>query len=143
MSELETAREAFFAAAGAREAELRALDEFIRSGAPALTPVVTVGMGMTMLGYGPIPYKTKAMKEPKDWPIVALAPRKAGLSLYLSALQDGRYIAEANAERLGKVSVGKSCVRFKKLADLDLDALRDILTDLDRRYRSGEQIYGF
>ena len=47
----------------------------------------------------------------------------------------GKSIAEAARARLGKVSVGKCCIRFKKLADLDLGAamklVREAATLLD------------
>jgi hypothetical protein len=57
-------REEYFAAAGSREAELREMDAIIREYAPALTPVLTAGMGSTMLGYGEQPYQTRSMKDP-------------------------------------------------------------------------------
>lgn len=140
---MDAERDRYLSEVGPHEADLRALDAVIRENAPALEPVLSAGMGgVVMLGYGPIPYQTKSMKEPIDWPIVALAARKNYVSLYISAVADGKYIAETHADRLGKVDVGKSCVRFKKLADLNLDALREILADLDRRYRAGEKLYG-
>ena len=48
------------------------------------------------------------------------------MSLYICAAEDGGYLAEQNAERLGKVSVGKSCVRFTKLDNLDLDVAAEL-----------------
>jgi hypothetical protein len=48
-------REEYFEAAGPREGELRQLDAIIREYAPALTPVLSAGMGSTMLGYGSSP----------------------------------------------------------------------------------------
>lgn len=58
------AREEYFAAASSREAELREMDAIIREYAPGLTPVLTAGMGSTMLGYGEQPYQTRSMKDP-------------------------------------------------------------------------------
>ena len=40
---------------------------------------------------------------------------------------DGEYLAEANADRLGQVSVGKSCVRFTKLANVELEVVRELV----------------
>jgi hypothetical protein len=37
------------------------------------------------------------------------------------------HLAERYANRLGKVSVGKSCVRFKRTSDVELDVLRELL----------------
>ena len=39
------------------------------------------------------------------------------------------YLAEQNADRLGKVKVGKSCIRFKRVEDIDLD----VVAELSRR----------
>jgi hypothetical protein len=41
--------------------------------------------------------------------------------------EDGRYLAESRAHRFPKASIGKSCVRFKRLDDLDEGELRDLL----------------
>ncbi|WP_405177319.1 DUF1801 domain-containing protein [Nocardia sp. NBC_01377] len=136
------ALEEFLAAAGPKAEELRELDAIIRASAPAFEPVLIGSMGASMLGYGLIPYQSKSMKKPSDWPVVSLAARKNYVSLYISALQDGRYIAEVYADRLGKVSCGKSCIRFKRLSDLDLDTVREILGDLERRFLAGEKLYG-
>ena len=38
----------------------------------------------------------------------------------------GGYVAELNKDRLPKANIGKSCIRFKKLDDLDVDVLKEI-----------------
>jgi hypothetical protein len=43
------------------------------------------------------------------------------------ALEDWKYVAEKYKSELGKVSVGKSCIRFKKLEDLDLKGLEKVI----------------
>ena len=48
------------------------------------------------------------------------------MSLYICAADDDGYLAESNAERLGQVSVGKSCIRFTKLENLDLDVAGEL-----------------
>lgn len=79
-----------------------------------------------MLGYGKFPY-LNYKKEKIDWPVIALASQKNYLSLYVCAVDKGEYIAEKHKKTLGKVSVGKSCIRFKKLEDLNIPALKKIL----------------
>ncbi len=133
-------REEYFAAAGDREPELRELDAFIREHAPDLPPVLSQTMG-AVLGYGEQPYQTKSMKEPIDWPVVALAAQKRHISLYLCALEDGQYVAEKHASELGNVSCGKSCVRFTKADKINRDALAKILADINRRFAAGERLY--
>jgi len=79
-----------------------------------------------MLGYGSFKY-TNYKKEKIDWPIIALASQKNYTSLYVCALENGEYIAEKYKKKLGKVSVGKSCIRFKKLSDVNLAELKKVI----------------
>lgn len=94
------------------------LHEFIQKVAPSLKP----HFAYNMLGYGSFKYKNYK-KETLDWPTIALASQKNYISLYVCAVENGEYIAEKNKKDLGKVSVGKSCIRFKKIADLNLKTL--------------------
>lgn len=128
---------------GEYKSDLKELDKLIRSVAPNLKPKLFQNMGGgSALGYGMMPYQSSAMKEPGEWPLVALAAQKNYMALYVCAVIDGKYIAEANKEKLGKVNTGKSCIRFKKLDDLNLDTVEMILKDLDKRYKSGEKLFG-
>jgi Domain of unknown function (DU1801) len=136
-------REEYFEAAGPREGELRQLDAIIQEYAPALTPALTDGMGAAqMLRYGEQPYRTKAMKEPGVWPVVALAVQKRYLSLYVSAVVDGEYVAERYASQLGNVNCGKSCIRFTKVDKINLETLKKILVEVNDRYVAGETLFG-
>lgn len=133
----------YFAAAGEREPELREIDKLIREVAPNLKRVLFGGMSGKMIGYGMQAYQTKSMKEPGEWPLIALANQKNHMSLYLSCVEEsGQYIAERHADRLGKVSVGRSCVRFKKLEDLNLDVVHEIIANIATRLKAGEKLFG-
>jgi hypothetical protein len=115
--------EAWFAAAGPREDELRRVDALVTAAAPGIDrQLVPVG-SQSMLGYGLMPYRPKSAKETTMWPLIALAAQKRHLSLYVCAVVDGRYLPEARAEELGRVSCGKSCVRFPALDRVDEAAL--------------------
>lgn len=109
-----------------RRTELKALHTAIRQAAPQLKP--HVAYNGTMLGYGPYHYKYATGRE-GDCPIVALSSRANYISLYISGQRNGRTIAEAAQARLGKVSVGKVCIRFKKLADLNLPAAMELVRE--------------
>ncbi len=109
-----------------RRAELNALHAAIRKAAPRLKP--HVAYAGTMLGYGPYHYKYASGRE-GDCPIVALSSRANYISLYISGQRNGRPIAEAAQARLGKVSVGKVCIRFKKLADLNVPAAMELVRE--------------
>lgn len=98
------------------------LHEFIKKSAPKLKP----HFAYNMLGYGSFKYKNYK-KEIIDWPIISLANQKNYISVYVCALEDRKYVAEKYKKQLGKVSVGKSCIRFKKLEDVNLDILKKVI----------------
>lgn len=106
--------------------ERRKIIEFLHDFIQKISPNFKAHFTYNMLGYGSFKY-LNYKKEVIDWPIIALASQKNYISLYICALEGGKYIAEKYKDKLGKVSVGKSCVRFKKLEDLDLEVLREIL----------------
>jgi hypothetical protein len=131
----------WFAAAGPREAELRRVDELVTAAAPGIDrQLVPVGSGQ-MLGYGLMPYRPRSAKETTLWPLIALAAQKRHLSLYVCAVVDGAYLAEARAERLGKVSCGKSCVRFTSLDKVDTAEVSALVRDAVAATRAGENAY--
>lgn len=103
------------------------LHNFIQKSAPSLKS----HFAYNMLGYGFFRYKNYK-KEIIDWPIIALASQKNYVSIYVCALDNGEYLAEKNKSELGKVSVGKSCIRFKKLEDLNLGVLKQVIIDASK-----------
>lgn len=98
------------------------LDNLIKQTAPSLKPVFSYNM----LGYGFFKYRNYK-NEIIDWPTISLASQKNYVSLYICALEKGEYIAEKYKGLLGKVSVGKSCIRFKKIEDLNIEELKKII----------------
>lgn len=98
------------------------LHELIQS----ISPKFKSHFAYNMLGYGSFPYKNYK-KEQIEWPIIALANQKNYISIYVCAVDGKEYLAEKYASKLGKVSVGKSCIRFKKLEDLHLPELKKLL----------------
>ncbi len=105
-----------------RQASINFLHAFIQKSAPSLKP----NFAYNMLGYGSFTYKNYK-KETVEWPIVALANQKNYISIYVCAINEDEYIAEKNKDRLGKVSVGKSCIRLKELEDVNLEVLGEII----------------
>ena len=133
--------EEWFAAAGPREAELRATDALVVAAAPGIDrQLVPVGSGQ-MLGYGLMPYRPRSAGETTTWPLIALAAQKRHLSLYVCAVVDGEYLAEARAGRLGRVSCGKSCIRFTSLDRVDRAELTALLQDAVAATRTGANAY--
>lgn len=109
-----------------RRAELEALHAAIRKAVPKLKPYLAYSG--TMIGYGPYHYRYPTGRE-GDCPIVAISSRAQGISFYVSGHRDGQAIAETAQARLGKVSVGKACIRFKRLEELNLPAALDLIRD--------------
>ena len=133
--------EDWFAAAGPRETELRAADALVTAAAPGIDrQLVPVGSGR-VLGYGLMPYRPRSARETTTWPLIALAAQKRHLSLYVCAVVDGAYLAEARAGQLGRVSCGKSCIRFTSLDRVDRDELTALLQDAVAATEAGANAY--
>lgn len=98
------------------------LHKFIQKAAPKLKS----HFAYNMLGYGSFPYRNYK-NQMILWPTVALANQKNYISLYVCSIENGQYIAEKYKKLLGKVSVGKSCIRFRHLKDLNLPGLKKII----------------
>lgn len=103
------------------------LHAFIQKTVPTLKP----HFAYNMLGYGSFPYKNYK-KELVQWPVIALANQKQHISLYVCAIMDGKYVAETHKNDLGKVSVGKSCIRIKKIEDVNLGELAKVLKTAEK-----------
>ena len=132
---------AWFGRAGAREEELRRADELVMAAAPGIDRQLVPTGSSAMLGYGLMPYKPKSAKETTMWPLIALAAQKRHLSLYVCAVVDGEYLAESRAGRLGKVSCGKSCIRFTSLDRVDAEELTALVRDAVAATTAGENGY--
>lgn len=79
--------------------------------------------GPSMIGFGSYHYKYTSGHEGTA-PLVGFSPRKAKISLYLSACDPAR---ESLLEKLGKHTTGKSCVYINKLADIDIAVLKRLI----------------
>ena len=65
--------------------------------------------------------------------LCALASQKNYMALYVC---EGD-IVKTHLAQLGKVSCGKGCIRFTRLADLNLSAVESILREILRRRKKG------
>lgn len=109
-----------------RRSDLKVLHAAIRKAAPRLKP--HLAYNGTMIGYGPYHYKYATGRE-GDCPIVAISSRAQGISLYVCGSRNGHAIAESARARLGQVSVGKVCIRFKRLSDLNLPVALELVRE--------------
>ncbi len=116
----------------ARRPMIEAIDAVIREVAPDLT----TGRQGRMVGYGPFHYRYASGRE-GDTFAVSMMDGAQALSVYVLGGEGDGYLAEARADRLGKVSVGKSCIRVKKLEHLDLDEFADLVRTAAEQLRTG------
>jgi hypothetical protein len=133
--------EAWFEAAGDRAEELRRVDALITAAAPGIDRQLVPAGSTTMLGYGLMPYRPRSATQETRVPLISLAAQKRHLSLYVCAVVDGGYLAETRAERLGKVSCGRSCVRFTSLDRVHADELSTLVRDAVAATAAGENAY--
>ncbi len=116
-----------------RKSEMKKIFDLIKKTIPTLKPCLLSGM----IGFGKVKYTTKSGCS-GDWFVVGLASQKNYISIYACIADGKQYLAEKYAKDLGKVSVGKSCIRFKKLEDLDLKVLVKLLKEAEKMQNKGE-----
>ncbi len=87
--------------------------------------------GTSIVGFGSYHYVYASGRE-GDWPLTGFSPRKQDLTLYIMAGFD-RY--KPLMVKLGKYRTGKSCLYVKRLADIDLQVLKRLVTESVRHMR--------
>lgn len=105
-----------------RRSQIQELHDFIKKLLPDLKPFILAGM----IGYGHYHYKYASGRE-GDWAVIALASQKNYISVYACATDGDTYVAENYKKKLPKASIGRSCIRFKKVEDIDLKILKEII----------------
>ena len=81
--------------------------------------------GDAIVGFGHYHYKYASGRE-GDWFLTGFSPRKQNLTLYIMAGFDNY---DALLARLGKHSIGKSCLYVKRLADVDMPVLTELVVE--------------
>ena len=79
--------------------------------------------GDSIIGFGSYHYKYASGRE-GDWFLTGFSPRKQNLTLYIMAGFDEH---ERLLGKLGKHSIGKSCLYIKKIDDIDVDVLKELV----------------
>jgi hypothetical protein len=79
--------------------------------------------GPSIVGFGMYRYKYASGTE-GDWPLCGFSPRKSDLTIYIVA---GFEEFADLMGRLGKYKTGKSCLYVKKLADIDVTVLKQLV----------------
>ncbi len=91
--------------------------------------------GTSIVGFGTYHYKYQSGRE-GDWPVTGFSPRKQNLTIYI---MPGFSRYPSLMKKLGKYKTGKSCLYLKKLEDVDLKVLRQLVSqsvkDMKKMYK--------
>jgi hypothetical protein len=79
--------------------------------------------GASIIGFGSYHYKYVSGRE-GDWMLTGFSPRKQNLTLYI---MPGFEEYDSLMKKLGKHSTGKSCLYIKKLEDVDIKVLKELV----------------
>lgn len=88
--------------------------------------------GTAIVGFGSYHYKYESGRE-GDAPLVGFSPRKDSISLYLSSQFDNR---EELLAKFGKHKTAKACVYIKKMSDIDVEVLKEMVNNSVARISS-------
>lgn len=102
-----------------RRADCARLVELMREATGA--PPVMWGEGI--VGFGAYTYRYQS-GQALDWPVTGFASRRNDLTVYLMAGFDRH---AALLQRLGKHRTSKACLYLKRLADVDIAVLRELV----------------
>jgi hypothetical protein len=81
--------------------------------------------GASMIGFGCYHYKSTRSTQEGDWFLIGFSPRKNAISLYVfTGIPEHEYLLKD----LGKFTMGKACIYVKKLSDINLEVLKQIMT---------------
>jgi len=79
--------------------------------------------GARIVGFGNFKYKTKAGKE-GEWFLIGFTPNKDKISIHL---MHGLENETALLSKLGKHKIGKGCLYIKRLSDIDIETLKELM----------------
>jgi len=103
----------------ARRADCQALVKLMKS----VTKARPRMWGPSIVGFGSYRYKYDSGRE-GEWFLAGFSPRKSDLTLYIMS---GLGPHAGLLRKLGRHKTGKSCLYIKRLADVDLDVLRELI----------------
>lgn len=93
--------------------------------------------GSSIIGFGSYHYKSTRSKQEGDWPLTGFSPRKQDLTIYI---MPGFTSYGDLLLKLGKFKTSVSCLYVKRLVDIDLSVLEQLVlssvADMRRLYPS-------
>jgi hypothetical protein len=86
------------------------------------TPVM---WGDSIIGFGSYHYQYESGRE-GDMPLIGFSPRKREFAIYIMS---GFELLQAHLNKLGKYKTGKSCLYIKRLSDININALSEMMKE--------------
>ncbi len=121
-----------------QRATMARLDEVIRSALPGRSRTLWQGKmwggtDQSIIGYGDI-VQERPKGDDVEWFLVGLARQKDLYSLYVNAVEDGRYLGQVHEDKLrlpgvakSRLKIGSASIGLRTIDDIDLDALTELL----------------
>lgn len=103
-----------------RRKDCRALAKMMKNATGAQAKM----WGPSIIGFGDYHYVSERTGREGDWFLIGFSPRKADLTLYLMS---GLKRHAGLIAKLGKHKVSGSCLHIRRLPDVDLGVLEDLL----------------
>lgn len=91
--------------------------------------------GTSIIGFGMYHYESTRSKQKGDWPLTGFSPRKQNLTIYI---MPGFKDYGELMKNLGKYKTSVSCLYIKKLVDIDMKVLKQLIkrsvSDMKKKY---------
>lgn len=94
--------------------------------------------GSSIVGFGSFHYKGKSGRE-GDWFVTGFSPRKQNMTVYFCL---GFKHLAPQLKRLGKFKTSMGCLYFKKLSDIDIKVLTEMLKETKANQKILASEYG-
>jgi len=91
--------------------------------------------GASIVGFDSYHYKSERSTQEGDWFVIGFSPRKTALSVYVCS---GFKAYPALMKKLGTYKVGVGCLYIKKMEDVDMRVLEELLR---RGYADAKKMY--
>ena len=85
------------------------------------------GSDQRIIGYGVWRYRGRSGAQ-GEWFIAGIAAQKDHLSLYVNGADDGQSLMKRHGGRLGNVKTSSGAAAFKRVADVDLAIVVELVT---------------
>lgn len=92
--------------------------------------------GTSIIGFGEYHYKSTRSKQEGDWPLTGFSPRKQSLSIYIMS---GVKQYPELLKKLGPHKTGVSCLYIKRLSEIHLPTLKEMIKKDFKHMQSGKK----